>query len=109
MCVLNELIDLMVYTPDKDFNSILGEPDYITVFLDSEPASFTTAAPAEIRIAMFVQVLARRVLLACALCRSFACARALRVQCCPCMKMLPLSMKMPWSCMRVYQAARVLL
>jgi hypothetical protein len=27
MCVLNELIDLMVYTPDTDYNSLLGNPD----------------------------------------------------------------------------------
>jgi len=55
MCVLNELIDLLVYTPDTDFNSVLGEPDLIQVAIDSEPSSFTTAAPGEISIPLFVE------------------------------------------------------
>jgi hypothetical protein len=54
MCTLNELIDLMVYTPDIDFNTLLGEPDFINVTIDSEPPSLTTA-PGKISIAVFVE------------------------------------------------------
>ena len=54
MCVLNELIDLLVYSPDVDYNTILGVPEQLRVSIDSEPSSFTTAAPGTIIVEIFV-------------------------------------------------------
>ena len=54
MCKLNELMDLMLYIPDPDFNSVLA-PDTLVVSVNSETAGVTTSAPGNLTITLDVQ------------------------------------------------------